>query len=125
MDMTSKRSIMVVVAAAFAAVSTSALAENGATEATNAAPQSKSAAVKLSDAELDRITAGTGAMSEVVMFNPGKAEVQKMNHSHFTCINCDPLLDVLLDAPEGTSGFMNVLLPNGRFVMKTIRRPLF
>ena len=104
MDMTMKRS-MVVVAAVFAAMSTSALANDGATKA---ATQAQSAAVKLSDAQLDEITAGA-AVSEVVIFNRGQAEVGwRLNPSenHSMCINCVPV-----DSSAGTSGTVGVVTP--------------
>lgn len=114
MDMKMKRS-MVVVAAVFAAMSTSALANDGATKA---ATQAQSAAVKLSDAELDGITAGSGAISEVVIVNRGAADVLVQSGNHVTCINC---LD-FPDAPAGTSGAVGVLTPNGKVIFKPIRQ---
>jgi hypothetical protein len=83
-----------------------------------------SSAVKLSDADLDQVTAGSGAISQVVIFNPGKAEVLKINGrpgaempSHATCINCFEL-----DVPR-TSGAVGVVLPNGGMVVKFVRQP--
>ena len=115
MDMTMKRS-MVVVAAVFAAMSTSALADDGATKA---ATQAESAAVKLSDAELDGITAGAGALSEVIVVNQGKgAEVLQQSNTHVTCINCLEFPD----APAGTSGVASVLTPKGKVIFMPIRQ---
>jgi hypothetical protein len=105
MDMMMKRSI-VVLAAAFAAMSTSAFAENGA-GAANIAQQSKSSALKLSDAELDRITAGAGALTEVFIFNRGEANVRQGNGHHLTCVNCDPTV-----VPGGATGAVVVITPN-------------
>jgi hypothetical protein len=73
-----------------------------------------SSAVKLSDAELDQISAGQGAISEVVLFNPGKANVLKITGNHVTCINCLPY-----DGPR-PAGIVNVLTPNGKVVTNII-----
>jgi hypothetical protein len=116
MDTMMKRS-MVALAAAFAALSTSALAD---TATAKAVQQTKPTAVKLTDAQLDGITAGAGAFSEAVIFNPGKAEVLKINRAHVTCINCVPI-----DVPDGTSGVMNVRTPNGKIISVTIRQSPF
>lgn len=71
-----KRSI-VVLAAVFAAMSTSAVADS-----------MGSKAVQLSDAELDGITAG---FAQVVIVNPGNADVFKINEtgSRGVCVNCE------------------------------------
>lgn len=86
----------------------------------------KPSAVKLSDADLDQITAGSGARTEVLIFNPGQAEVLKANGrpgaalpSHGTCINC-----MELDAPR-TSGFVVIIFPSGEFMTKTVRQAPF
>lgn len=112
-----KRSLAVVVGGALLALSASAAAAD-------ALP--RSSAVKLSDAELDRITAGAGAISQVLIFNPGKAEFLKTNGrpgaelpSHATCVNCFDL-----EVPR-TSGAMAVLLPDGKIVTHFIRQSPF
>lgn len=107
-----KRSFAVAVAGALLALSASAAAGDAAV---------KSSAVKLSDAELDQITAGAGAFSENVIFNPSKHSVEKFNGrpgaslSHHTCINCVPS-----DGVSRATGGIGVLLPNGGIIAVTI-----
>lgn len=62
---------LVAVATAFAVVSTAAMAEG----------------VKMSDEQLDQVTAA-GAMTAVILSNPGNASVMRTNDSQFRCINC-------------------------------------
>jgi hypothetical protein len=76
-----KRSIMVL-AAAFATMSISALAENN--PPMKAEPM-VSKSVQLSDVELDGITAGT---TTLILVNPGNHSVFKENKNHNVCINC-------------------------------------
>lgn len=73
-----KRSV-VVLAAVFAAMSTSAVADS-----------MGSKAVQLSDAELDGITAG---FAQVIVVNPGNASVLNANESfsRAVCVNCPEL----------------------------------
>jgi len=86
-----------------------ALAQNG-----------ESSAIKLSDAELDGITAGQGAMSEVLLFNPGNANVDVKTGNHHTCINCVPY-----EGPR-SAGLMNVMTPKEKIVSNIIvQRPVF
>lgn len=80
-------------------------------------------AVKLSDAELDQITAGSGAISGVLIFNPGKGPGESKlnpNRNHVTCINCVEVPDV-----PRTSGFVTVVTPNGKVVSHPIRQAPF
>lgn len=113
MEMRMKRSI-VILAAALATMSTGALAENA---AAHPAQQAASGAVKLNDAQLDAITAGSGAVSEIVLFNPGKASVMEVSDNHLTCVNC-----LSMDVSGGTWGFMNVMTPKGKIISVTIGR---
>ena len=76
----------------------------------------KSSAVKLSDAELDQITAGAGAVSQVLIFNPGKGPGElkvNPNRTHATCINC---FAAPPDQPR-TSGAVGVILPGAETPM--------
>jgi len=88
--------------AGFAVLSTAAFAQEPLGGVQGAAPAPKiyksatdkpSKAVRLSDAQLDKVTAGNGA--EVIstgfltiVLNPGKAEVLMRNPHHILCINC-------------------------------------
>jgi hypothetical protein len=105
-----KRSI-VVLAAAFAAMSTSALAEN--TPPMKAEPM-VSKSVQLSDAELDRITAGT---TTLILSNSGNHSVFKANKNHNVCINCP-------GTPASTGPAFGVFLRPGE-EPKIIGRPHF
>jgi hypothetical protein len=73
---------MVVLAAAIATMSTSAVAEN-IPPMTTEPMISKS--VQLSDTELDGITAG---MTTLILVNSGNHSVFKENKNHNVCINC-------------------------------------
>ena len=69
---------LISVAAAFAVASTSAVAQG----------------VKMSDEQLDQITAA-GALSVVAISNPGNAKVARnleLQSGHTTCINCAELI---------------------------------
>lgn len=103
MENVMKRSIGMMLASAVLALSSGADAQEG-----------KSAPVKLSDTELDQITAGQGAISEVILFNPGKANELKITASHVTCINCLPY-----DGPR-PAGIVNVMTPNGKVMTHII-----
>lgn len=119
MKLKMKRSI-VVLAAAFAAMSTSAMAEN--------IPPVKaetmlSKSVQLTDVELDGITAGNA----VLLVNSGKASVEpKMNKHgvvHGACVNCAFLSEFL---PHSGPAFGVVSVENRGHaipVMHTIGRP--
>lgn len=76
----------ILLAAALGFAATHALADN-------TVPAPKSQAVKLSDAELDNITAGS-AFVETVVFNPGNANVLRINegYTNVHCVNCAPNL---------------------------------
>lgn len=82
-----KRSVLALATALFA-VSTCAFAQ-------------VTKAPVLTDAQLDQVTAG-GAMSAVILFNSGKADVMHVNRnaSHATCINCS---DVGVPTVTGTA----------------------
>jgi len=71
--------------AAFAAISTAAVAEN----ICHAQP-SASRAVMLTDAQLDEITAGAVDMIQVNI-NNGNAMVDKSANGHVHCVNCIPV----------------------------------
>jgi hypothetical protein len=113
MEMMMKRSI-VILAAALAALSTSALAEDA---TAHPVQQMTSGPVKLNDAQLDAITAGSEAVSEIVLFNRGKANVLQISDNHLTCVNC-----LSMDVSAGTWGFMNVMTPKGKIINVTIGR---
>ena len=75
MKMIKKGSFAVALAAALLAISGSAVAEG-----------STSGAVKLSDADLDRVTAGA---TTLFLLNPGNGPgVVQTNRNHDGCINC-------------------------------------
>jgi len=78
---------MILLAAVFAMAATSVLAQNSATDKTDAA---NSKAVVLSDAELDNITAGSATVG-VAIFNAGNASVFQLGTNGIKCINCDEL----------------------------------
>ena len=89
-----KKSILL--AAVLAAVSSVAQADNTQTQkavpvpplkATKPVEQKAIKAVRLSDAELDKITAGASD-GLTFIFNPGNANVLKFNRRNFVCINC-------------------------------------
>ena|SRR6185503_6706379 len=94
------------------ALSAAALADGGA---------QRSNAVRLTDAQLDQITAGA-AISVVAITNPGNAEMTKINPAatHGTCINCG----IVPPADNGASGLM-IVQNNGHPAGKThtIGRP--
>lgn len=104
-----KRSI-VVLAAALATISTSVMAE------------STSKAVRLSDAELDSITA---AGAQVVLINPGEANVVRVNEDGSgVCINCD----LIAEFPKGQSAYGVVTIENkgrGVFTQEIGKWPSF
>lgn len=85
--------------------------------ADDAAPAATSQAVKLSDAELDNVTAGSAIVSTAI-FNAGNAEVLKFNEDptfpHAHCVNCggsNPF--------DGKARFITVVNP-ARTVMKCV-----
>jgi hypothetical protein len=82
MKTTIRKTVLVI--AAFAA-SMSAFAQGPALQT----PQGTNSAVKLSDAELDNITAGSGALVAIVIFNPGNASIDNAG-TGFHCVNCAP-----------------------------------
>jgi hypothetical protein len=111
MNESTKRSFAMAVGGALVALSASVAAGE---------TVGKSSAMKLSDADLDRITAGSGAISVVMIFNPGKGPGEfkvNRNSSHGTCINCFEVLDV-----PRTSGFEVVQLPSGERITHIIRQ---
>ena len=87
----------VLLAAVLAAISTVAQADNTAAQKAVAVPpanavkaveQKATKAVRLSDAELDKITAGASD-GLTFIFNPGHANVgPKFNRRNIVCINC-------------------------------------
>jgi hypothetical protein len=84
---------LISVAAAFAVASTSAVAQG----------------VKMSDEQLDQITAA-GALSAVVISNPGKANVAhnlELQRGHGTCINCTEFVPT---PNEGRTGGVVVVI---------------
>lgn len=94
--------VILLAAAVSAAVSTAALADNTLVQKEIAAvppvkavkpvAQKASNAVRLSEVELDRITAGTATHFTgggiTVVFNPGHANVFKNLNKNIVCINC-------------------------------------
>ena len=105
-----KRWSAVMVGGALLALSASASAGN------------QSSAVKLTEAELDQITAGAGAISGVLIFNPGQGpgvQILNPNRTHSTCVNC-----MLAPNVARTSGVHGVLTPNGRYVTNPIRQEI-
>jgi hypothetical protein len=60
--------------------------------ATKPAEKKASQAVRLSDAELDKITAGAAVVDNGAgltwVFNAGNASMLKINNKRFVCINC-------------------------------------
>jgi hypothetical protein len=95
-----KRS-MILIAAVFAMASTAAIAEDAAAEKA-IAPTSN--AVKLTDAELDNITAGSATVLMFV-FNPGNASVfRPADDGGFHCVNC-------IEAVPGIKKLMLVVNP--------------
>lgn len=104
-----KRSV-VVLAAVFAAMSTSAVAES-------------TKAVQLSDAELDGITAG---FAQVVIINPGNANVLRMNEdgSRAVCVNCE-LVSEFLPRTGPAFGVVTVENPNGPKLPTAVGKPHF
>lgn len=114
MNVLKKCSFALAVAAALMAVSASAIGQ-----------EPRSTAAKLSDAELDLITAGNGAMSEVLIFNSGEGPGEpKINRNHVTCINCDALLPEGI-VPPRPSGMVNVLTGSGKVVSHFIHQRPF
>lgn len=86
---------------------------------------SVAAGEKLSDADLDQITAGSGAISQVVIFNPGKGPGElkvNPNRTHATCININC---INVSEPPRTSGIVAVMLPSGEIKMHFIRQSPF
>jgi len=84
---------------ALAVVSSAALADK--TQKEQAQPVAKaekkidlkgSKAMRLTDAELDKVTAGDAQVSNggglTIVLNPGNADILKFNHHHIVCINC-------------------------------------
>ena len=69
--MQAMKSTLVAVATAFTVISTAAMAES----------------VKMSDEQLDQVTAA-GAMTAVILGNPGNASIMRVEGNQFRCINC-------------------------------------
>ena len=68
-----------------------------------------SAPQALSDAELDAITAGAPGPLTVIISNPGKGLVFKIDPpSHFICINCGA-------SSDKTNGV--IITPSGKFIV--------
>jgi hypothetical protein len=89
---------LVLFAAVALAFSTGAIAQNGAV---------KSTAAKLSDAQLDQVTAGG-----MMLFNPGK-NVKALDSS-FSCMNCDEIKAMAAVDFEGRPGGVKIALnPDG------------
>jgi len=80
----------------------------------------RSAAVRLSDIQLDQVTAGA-ATSVVAISNPGDAEILKINPAgtHGTCVNCGLIPPA--DSATGLHTFINNGHPEGK--TNTIGRP--
>ena len=110
-----KRLMVAAVTALFAAISMSAMADE-------VAQAAKPQAVRMTDAQLDQVTAG-GATSLNVIFNPGNADVSKLNpaNNHATCVNCD----LGITPPPGTSGVTAVFTPNGTLITHVVRQSPF
>lgn len=107
-----KRSIAVL-AAAFAAMSTNALAEN--TPPKTLEPM-VSKAIQLNDTELDAITAGTLSIT-LLLITPGKGSVFYTNETtRLICINCAEFIDPV-QFPKGKSAYGVISIE------KTGRRP--
>lgn len=84
----------------------------------------RSSAVKLSDADLEQITAGSGAFSAVAISNPGNHVVNEFHGrpgadlpSHHTCINCEGSGEV-----SRATGLVGVAAPNGKIVIIELGR---
>jgi len=88
----------------------------------NAMAGDKSAAARLGDAELDQITAGSGASSGVIIYNRGEGPGRWIqNRNHVACINCaEPPMEV-----PRTSGVGSVVTGNGSTVPLIIRQNPF
>jgi hypothetical protein len=94
------RKSILVAAVLGVAISTVAKAENTPAQKPVAVPpvksmpaqQKASQAVRLSDAELDRITAGGAEVIQgdglTIVLNPGNSNILKYNKNHIVCINC-------------------------------------
>lgn len=83
------------------------------------AQQGKSPAVKLSDAELDQITAGQVTLAVVQVFNPGKADIENRPGNHVICINCNQL------EVSRAFGAVFIVTPNGKTVSNPIGKSPF
>lgn len=94
---------LILFAAVALAFSTGAIAQNGAV---------KSTATKLSDAQLDQVTAGG-----LLLFNPGK-HVVPLDTSTWSCMNCAELRHMY--AENGTGGVKISFDANGVPAMKYI-----
>lgn len=91
---------LISVAAAFAVASTSAVAQG----------------VKMSDEQLDQITAA-GAISLVVISNPGNAKIEpNFEKSHLSCINCAEVSPIpTAGRTGGAVVVVNKKFPDGNF----------
>jgi len=73
---------------AFCVSASAAWADNqttvNAAQSQQSAAKSPSKAVKMTDAQLDKVTAG----HTTIVFNPGNADVFIRHHSGLTCVNC-------------------------------------
>ena len=93
--------------------------------ASSTAQDLRSTAVKMSDGDLDRVTAGSGASTEMYLFNPGKAGGEpKVNGNHMMCINCDDLFEEGVPIPR-TSGFFVVKTGSGKVLIHHPRQSPF
>ncbi len=72
-----------------------------------------SAAVRLSDAQLDKVYAG--ASTFLILNNPGNDDALKVSNNHFGCLN-------LCGAPtdRGASGFHVAVTPSGNQIVHCI-----
>ena len=73
-------------------------------------PAEASQAVKMSDAELDNVTAGSATVV-LILQNPGKhVALPDFESNIFRCINCAPL------GFEGAGGFVGVVTGSGKVI---------
>jgi len=92
---------VILFAAVALAFSTGAIAQNGAV---------KSTATKLSDAQLDQVTAGG-----LLLFNPGK-RVVALDTSTWSCMNCAEVQAMAGQFGGGPGGVKIITDANGRLV---------
>jgi hypothetical protein len=108
---TMKRS-MLLLSAVLAMASTAALAEDAALEKAGVAT---SKAVKLTDAELDNVTAGSGLVATGI-FNPGNASIFRLTDSRIQCVNCSDVtlpgtVNIVVLNPGHPTGFFRCAGP--------------